>query len=162
MPPWRDLEGYIRLRLEEAVAEAELALKFLEQGLHRNAAGKAFQAWKALLAAATAKNKPLVERRYPGVVRDKTRRARSRADMIVALMPTGKLREVAGLLVEVYGWEILYLTSLALDLHDFQHGGLDADGVASRYADLRDVERDIRHLAEKTREWADKLRAHSP
>ncbi|MEM0277326.1 PaREP1 family protein [Pyrobaculum sp.] len=153
LPPWRGLEGYIRLRIGEAVAEAELALKFLEQGLHRNATGKAFQAWKALLVAAVAKHKPLVERRFPGVVRDKTRRARSRADMIVALMPTGKLREIAGLLVEVYGWEILYLTSLALDLHDFQYNGLDADGAASRYADLRDVERDIRHLAEKTREW---------
>lgn len=48
--PWRDLEGYVRLRLEGAVTEAELALKFLDQGLHRNAAGKAFQGWKALLA----------------------------------------------------------------------------------------------------------------
>lgn len=161
VPPWRDLEGYVRLRLEEAVAEAELALKFLDQGLHRNAAGKAFQGWKALLAAAAARNKALVERRFPGAVRDKTRRPRSRADMIVALMPTGKLREVAGLLVEVYGWEILYLTGLALDLHDFQYNGLDSEGLASRYADLRDVERDVRHLAEKTREWADRLRAQS-
>lgn len=35
----------------EARYEAEPALRFLEAGLYRNTAGKAFQAWKALLAA---------------------------------------------------------------------------------------------------------------
>ena len=44
-------EGYIEARLLEALGEARLALEFLERGLTRNAAGKAFQAWKALLAA---------------------------------------------------------------------------------------------------------------
>lgn len=79
----------------------------------------------------------------------------------MALMPTGRLREVAGLLVEAYGWEILYLTGLALDLHDFQYNGLYSEGLASRYADLRDVERGVRHLAEETKEWANRLRAQS-
>ena len=49
--PWRDAEEYRRDRLLETRYEAELALKFLEAGLYRNAAGKAFQAWRALLAA---------------------------------------------------------------------------------------------------------------
>jgi hypothetical protein len=44
-------EGYIEARLLEALGEARLALEYLERGLTRNAAGKAFQAWKALLAA---------------------------------------------------------------------------------------------------------------
>jgi hypothetical protein len=44
-------EGYIKARLLEALGEARLALRFLEEGLTRNAACKAFQAWKALLAA---------------------------------------------------------------------------------------------------------------
>jgi hypothetical protein len=44
-------EGYIEARLLEALTEARLALRFLEEGLTRNAACKAFQAWKALLAA---------------------------------------------------------------------------------------------------------------
>ena len=44
-------EGYIEARLLEALVEARLALRFLEEGLTRNAAGKAFQAWRALLAA---------------------------------------------------------------------------------------------------------------
>jgi len=44
-------EGYVEARLLEALAEARLALDFLERGLTRNAACKAFQAWKALMAA---------------------------------------------------------------------------------------------------------------
>jgi hypothetical protein len=44
-------ESYVEARLLEAVTEARLALRFLKEGLTRNAAGKAFQAWKALLAA---------------------------------------------------------------------------------------------------------------
>ena|GEM_PF-1608012 len=44
-------EKYVEARLLEALAEARLALEFLERGLTRNAAEKAFQAWKALLAA---------------------------------------------------------------------------------------------------------------
>ena len=44
-------EGYIEARLLEALGETRLALEYLERGLTRNAAGKAFQAWKALLAA---------------------------------------------------------------------------------------------------------------
>jgi len=37
-------EGYIEARLLEALGEARLALRFLEEGLTRNAACKAFQA----------------------------------------------------------------------------------------------------------------------
>jgi hypothetical protein len=44
-------EGYVEARLLEALAVARLALEFLERGFTRNAACKAFQAWKALLAA---------------------------------------------------------------------------------------------------------------
>jgi len=44
-------EKHVEARLLEALVEARLALRFLREGLTRNAAGKAFQAWKALLAA---------------------------------------------------------------------------------------------------------------
>ncbi|MFP3240421.1 MAG: PaREP1 family protein, partial [Caldivirga sp.] len=104
-PPWLDTSQYIKLRLEEAVQEAELALKFLDQGLHRNASGKVFQAWKAMISAAAAKNRELIARHYTGVVRDRTGKVRSRADLIIALMPTTRLREVASMLEEVYGKE---------------------------------------------------------
>jgi len=64
--PWRDLKRYVEIRLQEALAEAELALRFMEEGLHRNAAGKAFQAWKAALAAAAALARDELFKRYRG------------------------------------------------------------------------------------------------
>ena len=158
-PPWRDLRRYVEARLREAEWEAKLAEEFLENGLLRNAAGKAFQAWKAVLAAAAALARELVEKRVPGFVVDRLGKRRRRADMVIALMPTSKMRTVAGALAEKFGWEVVYLTFLALDLHEFQHSGVDPEGAASRYTDVRDVERDVRHLAEKAREWAAKLKA---
>jgi len=41
-------EKYVEARLLEALVEAGLALEFLERGLTRNAAGKAFQAWEGV------------------------------------------------------------------------------------------------------------------
>ncbi len=155
-PPWRDISQYVKIRLEEALREAELALKFFEQGLHRNAAGKAFQAWKALLAAFAAQHREAIARRYAGAVRDKTGRMRSRADVVIALMPTTKMREVASVLEEVYGRELIHLTDVALNLHEFQYNGLDPEGVVSRYSNLADVEKDVKYLAERTIEWVKK------
>ncbi len=51
--PQRDPVGYAARALE-ALLEALLALRFLEEGYTRNAAGKAFQAWRALTAAILA------------------------------------------------------------------------------------------------------------
>jgi len=156
-PPWLDTSQYIKLRLEEALQEAELALKFLDQGLHRNASGKVFQAWKAMISAAAAKNRELIARHYTGVVKDRTGRVRSRADIIIALMPTIRLREVASMLEEVYGRELIHLTDIALNLHEFQYNGLDPEDIVSRYTNLNDVEKDIKYLAEKTIEWVKHL-----
>jgi len=156
-PPWRDTAQYIKLRLEEALREAELALRFLEQDLYRNAAGKAFRGGKAWLAAVAARHREVIARRYAGVVKDKTAKTRSRADMVVALMPTTRMRETASALEEIYGRELVHLTDVALNLHEFQYNGLDAEGVASRYTNLEDVKKDIKYLAEKTVEWVKKL-----
>ena len=49
--PWINLGDYRRTRLMEAHYEAGIAVKMLSDGLTRNAAGKAFQAWKSFLAA---------------------------------------------------------------------------------------------------------------
>jgi Archaeal PaREP1/PaREP8 family. len=89
--PWRDLEKYRELRLREALAEAQLGLEFLEGGLVRNAAGKAFQAWKAYLAYLAAGRREELRDVLPG-----SRRARvggeaaevEEVDLVIALMPT--------------------------------------------------------------------------
>jgi hypothetical protein len=49
--PKPSAEDYVNARLLEALVEAGLALEYLRRGLVRNAAGKAFQAWRALTAA---------------------------------------------------------------------------------------------------------------
>ena len=41
--PKPSTEGYVSARLLEALVEGRLALEFLERGLVRNAAGKAFK-----------------------------------------------------------------------------------------------------------------------
>ena len=105
-----------------------------------------------MLAAVAAQHREAIARRYAGAVKDKTGRLRSRADMVIALMPTTKMREVASALGEVYGRELIHLTDIALNLHEFQYNGLDPEGIASRYLNLADVEKDIKYLAEKTME----------
>jgi Archaeal PaREP1/PaREP8 family. len=50
----------------EASYEADLALRFLEAGLYRTAAGKAFQVFKALLAALAMKYRDALAQRCPG------------------------------------------------------------------------------------------------
>lgn len=67
--PWFDLEGYRRTRLLEARYGIELAKRFLDEGLIRNAASKAFQAVKALLVALAVDNRDKLIVRYPGKVR---------------------------------------------------------------------------------------------
>ena len=51
--PWVNAEKYKEDRFREAIYEAELAERFLQNGLLRNAAGKAFQAIKAYVAGLT-------------------------------------------------------------------------------------------------------------
>ncbi|MEZ0319661.1 MAG: PaREP1 family protein [Pyrobaculum sp.] len=156
-PPWRSLEKYVEARVEEARLEARLALRFLEEGLLQNAAGKAFQAWKAVLAALAASHREVVAEKFRGVVVDKLGKKRERADLIIALMPTTKMRAVAELLAERTGWEVVYLTDLALNLHDFQYNGLDPERLGSRYGDVEEVARDLKHLVEKTFQMTSQL-----
>jgi len=67
--PWYNLEDYRAVRLREASYEAEIAEKFLEEGLIRNAAGKAFQAWKAVVAAYAVDKVDDLRKVFPGVKR---------------------------------------------------------------------------------------------
>lgn len=141
--PWLDLAGYKRVRLEEARAEAELARKFLEQGLLRNAAGKAFQAWKALVAALATERREELAKLYPGKVRLRGRRARvDRVDWIIAVMPTTYLKEVA----MAIGGRVDALTDKALWIHQYQYNGPDPEGVLSPYRSDETAKRDIETL----------------
>lgn len=93
--PWRDSQKYLEGRLMEAAYEADLALRFLEAGLYRNAAGKAFQAFKALLAALAMKYRDALAQRYPGRRRLRSGKAVEAVDWVIAVMQTGFMLEVA-------------------------------------------------------------------
>jgi Archaeal PaREP1/PaREP8 family. len=156
--PWRDLRRYVEIRLQEAAAEAELALRFLEEGLHRNAAGKAFQAWKAALAAAAALARDEMLKRYRGEVASREGAEVELADWLIALMPTGRMWEVARALRQSYGDVVVLLTALALNLHEAQYNGLDESGVLSKYSTLQQVEEDVKELAQRIAEFAEALK----
>ncbi len=156
--PWRDLKRYAEIRLEEALAEADLSLRFLEEGLHRNAAGKAFQAWKAALAAAAASAREALRSRFGGRVSTREGYEVELVDWLIALMPTGRMWEAARALRGVYGDEVVLLTAIALNLHEVQYNGLDESGVLSRYSSLEQVEEDVKELVERTRKFVEEMR----
>jgi len=46
--PWRDLKQYVEIRLQEALAEAELALRFLGRGFTETRLGRRFRPGRRL------------------------------------------------------------------------------------------------------------------
>ncbi|WP_291765572.1 PaREP1 family protein [Caldivirga sp. UBA161] len=123
--PWRNLRAYIEARRIEALAEAKLAIRLLAEGYTRNAAGKAFQAFKSLLAA------------LAGERREELANALSRVDKLIAYMPTSAIRSIAKLL-GLEGEAII-----ALALHQYQYNGVDPEGVMSVYASKDEAIKDI-------------------
>ncbi len=155
-------EDYIEARLLEALAEAKLTLEFLERGLTRNTAGKAFQAWKALLAALLR----LELEKLKALARTEEER-RWLESKAVPRVPTAKMKSLSRLLEEVEHGGISLWTDLALDLHNYQYHGPDPRGELSKYATREDAVADIKSvLQELTRRvealksrvmWSDEL-----
>jgi len=154
-------EGYVEARLLEALGEARLALEYLERGLTRNAACKAFQAWKALLAALLR----LELERLKAVA--KTEKRRWLESKAVPRVPTTKMKELGRLLEEAGHYGISAWTDKALDLHDYQYHGPDPDMALSKYttresaaADvlllLKELARRIETLKERIK-WTEEL-----
>jgi hypothetical protein len=137
-------EGYIEARLLEALGEARLALRFLEEGLTRNAACKAFQAWKALLAALLR----LELERLKAVAKTEEERRwlESRA---VPRVPTAKMKELSRLLRDVGHEGITAWTAVALNLHDYQYHGPDPDMALSKYATRESAAADVVELLQE-------------
>jgi hypothetical protein len=133
--------AYVEARLLEALVEARLALRFLEEGLTRNAAGKAFQAWRALLAALLR----LELERLKALVKTEEER-RWLETTAVPRVPTTKMRALTNMLEEA-GHGVVTGTLLALDLHDYQYNGPDPDMALSKYTTRGEAAVDVRRLA---------------
>jgi len=136
--------AYVEARLLEALGEARLALEFLERGLTRNAACKAFQAWKAFLAALLR----LELEKLKAIVKTEEERRwlESRA---VPRIPTAKMKELSRLLRDVGHEGITFVTDKALDLHDYQYHGPDPDMALSKYATRESAAADVVELLQE-------------
>jgi hypothetical protein len=146
-------EGYVEARLLEALAEAGLALEFLGRGLTRNAAGKAFQAWRALLAALLR----LELGRLKTLVKTDEER-RWLESTAVPRVPTGRMKTLARPLEEAGHGGMSLWVAVVLDLHDYQYHGLDPSGELSKYATREDAVADVTSVLEELARRAEALR----
>jgi hypothetical protein len=137
-------EGYVEARLLEALGEARLALEYLERGLTKNAACKAFQTWKALLAALLQLEVDRLKA-LAGTEEEK-RWLEAKA---VPRIPTAKMKELSRLLKEAGHEGFTFVTALALDLHDYQYHGPDLDAVLSKYATRESAAADVVELPQE-------------
>ncbi len=126
--PKPSAEDYVNARLLEALVEGWLAARFLKEGLVRNAAGKAFQAWRALTAALLR----LELDRLKALARSDEER-RWLETTAVPRVPTGRLVRLSQLLEEVGHVGYSAWTDRALNLHEYQYHGPDPDMAWSKY-----------------------------
>ena len=131
-------EGYVEARLLEALGEARLALEYLERGFTRDAAGMAFHAWKALLAALLRLE--LERLKALAKTEEERRWLESRA---VPRVPTTRMKELSRLLEEAGHEGIPFVTALALDLHEYQYHGPDPDMALSKYTTRKSAAADV-------------------
>ena len=150
-------EDYISARLLEALVEASLALEYLRRGLVRNAAGKAFQAWRALTAALLR----LELDKLKSLAKTEEER-RWLETTAVPRVPTSRMTALSQMLEEVGHAKIALGTALALKLHDYQYHGPDPDMALSKYRTREEAARDVvlllRELAERVEAIKDRVR----
>ncbi|MGC9105439.1 MAG: PaREP1 family protein [Thermoprotei archaeon] len=145
--PWFDLAGYKRTRVEEAYYESKLAEEFVNEGLLRNAAGRAFQAWKALLGAMLVDKREELLRRYPGKKRLRGKKFVEFADWLIAVVPTSYMEELSLLL----GKDVNLVTKLALAVQEYQYNGPDRDAVLSPFRNDEVAKANVLNLIEEVR-----------
>ncbi|MEJ2779515.1 PaREP1 family protein [Stygiolobus sp. CP850M] len=137
--PWFDLQTYKKTRLLEAKYEAEIARKFLDEGLIRNAAGKVYQAWKALVAGIAVDYRDKLRNLFTGKVKIRGGKAVEKVDWVIAIMPSTALKTVS----QVIGGEISLYTNVALLIHQYQYNGPDKEGILSPYTNDEVAKNDI-------------------
>lgn len=145
--------GYASARVLEALVEAGLALRFLEMGLTRNAAGKAFQAWRAVLAALLRIE--LDRLKAAAQSEEEKRRLEGKA---VPRLPTTKMISLSQRLRELGYGDVSGLTAIALNLHDYQYHGPDPDMALSKYRTREEAAAAVVEMVEAVLKHAEALR----
>jgi hypothetical protein len=134
-------EDYISARLLEALTEASLALELLGRGLVRNAAGKAFQAWRALLASLLR----LELDKLSQIVKSDEER-RWLMDRSVLRVPTSRIKTLSQMLESLGHNSLSAWSDKALNLHDYQYNGPDPDMAVSKYRSREEAAVDVKLL----------------
>ena len=148
--PKEDLKELAKLKLKESLIESKLALEYLDKGIIRNAAGKAFQAWKALISALIALN-------FDKLAKDLNKDQREWLKEKGILAPTSKLKPLSLMLENKAKLKGLSAwTDKALDLHDYQYNGPDPDLVFSKYTDSETASEDVKLLLRTLIEYVEK------
>jgi len=139
--PQRDPVGYAAARVLEALLESLLALRFLKEGYTRNAAGKAYQAWRALTGALLVICQDKIKERL--CVKNQEKWLVEKA---MPRIPSTRLKPLSQLLEETCIPYYSSLTDKALGLHDYQYHGPDPDLELSKYTSRSEAAYDIRVL----------------
>jgi hypothetical protein len=146
-------ESYVETRLLEALMEARLALRFLREGIARNAAGKAFQAWKALLAALLRLELESLK------ALAKTEEKKWLETTAISRVPTTKMKTLSNMLEDLGHAGFAFATSAALDLRDYQYHGPDPDMALSKYATREEAAVDIVRLVAEVAKRVETLKS---
>jgi uncharacterized membrane-anchored protein YjiN (DUF445 family) len=147
-------ESYVEARLLEALVEARLALRFLREGIVRNAAGKAFQAWKALLAALLR-----LELESLKALAKTEEEKKWLETTAISRVPTTKMKTLSNMLEDLGHAGLAFVTSAALDLHDYQYHGPDPDMALSKYATREEAAVDIVRLVAEVAKRVEALKS---
>jgi len=145
---------YASARLLEALVEARLALEFLRRGLTRNAAGKAFQAWRAVLAALLR----LELDRLKTLAKTEEER-RWLEERAVPRVPTTKMIPLSQMLEQLGYEDVTYITYGALNLHDYQYHGPDPDMALSKYRTREEAAAAVKSLVKAVIRYIERLKS---
>jgi hypothetical protein len=144
-------ESYVEARLLEALVEARLALRFLREGIARNAAGKAFHAWKALPAA-------LIRLELESLKAPAKTEEKKWLETAISV-PTTKMKTLSNMLEDLGHAGLAFAASAALDLHDYQYHGPDPDMALSKYATREEAATDIVRLVAEVAKRVEALKS---
>ena len=131
----------------DAIYEAYLAKKLLEDYLTKNAAGKALQAWKDLLSC-------LIYLNLDKLTKDEKEKEWYPKSGIY--VPTSKMKRLAQKLEEAGIEGVSFVTDKALYLHSYQYNGPDPDGVWYGPRDEEEAREDIKLLLKAFKEYFEK------
>jgi hypothetical protein len=155
--PKPSAEDYVNARLLEALVEGWLAARFLKEGLVRIAAGKAFQAWRALLAALLR----LELDKLKSLAKTEGER-RWLETTAVPRVPTSRMTALSQMLEDTGHTKLSFATDKALKLHDYQYHGPDPDMALSKYRTREEAAKDIllllKELIQKVEDLRERIR----